>query len=260
VTKPDRGLHELEEERAVPWGDPGLFAWHRARYEFACGFAHGRRVLDVGSGEGYGASMLAAVAEGVVGVDYSPTAIAHARATYNLPGLAFEVRDVNVLPASFGRFDLVTCFEVIEHLEDPQPLVDTLAAATAANGICLVSTPNAAVDRLFEAVAARRRYEYHVGLLSVRDFRRVLRRSFESVEVLGQSERRGALHTLLKSADVFNLRHRVIRSPGVQTAMRGALDAPSGRPAAISFRFSRLLAQQSPALLAIARRPLGAAL
>lgn len=33
--KPTRSLHELEEERALPLGDPGPFAWCRVRYAFA---------------------------------------------------------------------------------------------------------------------------------------------------------------------------------------------------------------------------------
>ena len=50
----------MNVERAVPgeaiWGE--LSAPHLARYLAAAEYAKGRRVLDAGSGAGYGASML----------------------------------------------------------------------------------------------------------------------------------------------------------------------------------------------------------
>jgi 2-polyprenyl-3-methyl-5-hydroxy-6-metoxy-1,4-benzoquinol methylase len=257
--KPDRGLYELEEERALPWGDPGLFAWHRARYEYALQFADGRRVLDVGCGEGYGADMLADTAGEVVGVDYSPAAIAHARAKYDRAGLRFAVADATSLPESVGGFDLVVCFEVIEHLDDPRPLVESLSALTSPDGVCLISTPNGVVDQLFERVAHRKRYVYHVGLLSGRQLRRLLESRFESVELLGQSERGGALHGLLKALDVFNLRHLIVRSTRAQEALGTALGKKPTAATSRPFRFSHALARQSPALLAVARRPRHAA-
>jgi SAM-dependent methyltransferase len=257
MTKPDRGLHDLEEERAVPWGDPGMFAWHRARYDFASTFSSGVRVLDVGSGEGYGAAILRERAAEVVGIDYSPVAIEHARSTYGRPGLTFEVGYVEALSEAVGRFDLVTCFEVVEHLEDPRPLIAALASVTSDDGVCLVSTPNATVDRRFEAVAGRRLYEYHVGMLRLRDFRRLLQEQFASVEVLGQFEWRSARHMLLKRVDVFNIRHLVIRSAAFQDTIRDALGTAAATDDATAFRFSRALARQSPALLAVARRPRG---
>ncbi len=55
---PDRQREEL------------LYAEHVARYRFAAYFAPARRVLDAGSGEGYGTAILAAAgAASVVGLD-----------------------------------------------------------------------------------------------------------------------------------------------------------------------------------------------
>ncbi len=141
--KPTDSLHQLEEERAVPWRDPGLYAGHRARYGFAAPAAAGRRVLDVGCGEGYGAAELAGRASAVVAVDYSPAAIAHAREKYQVPNLTFEVMDALELEnGRFTEFDLVTCFEVIEHLEDQDRAFDELARLLAPRGLLLISSPN----------------------------------------------------------------------------------------------------------------------
>jgi hypothetical protein len=50
MNKRDRSLYDLGEERVVPWGDPGVFAWHAARYHWAASLTAGNRLLDVGSG------------------------------------------------------------------------------------------------------------------------------------------------------------------------------------------------------------------
>jgi len=250
--KPDRGLHELAQERAVPWGDAGQFAWHRARYLFAREFAAGRRVLDVGCGEGYGAALLAEVADDVIAVDYSPAAIDHAQKKYGRDNLAFRVHEATVRLTELGRFDLVVCFEVIEHLADPTSLVRTLADATALDGVCLVSTPNRLVDRAFEAISTHEHYEYHVGLLAPADLKSALRTQFADVRLLGQFVQGNAIHRALKSLDVLNLRHRVVRSPRAQHKLGSALGKPTGTTET-AFDFSRRLVRQSPALLAVAR-------
>ena len=41
-----------------------------------------------------------------------------------------------------GRFDLVTCLEVIEHVADVPAFVGGLAAALAEDGLLILSTPN----------------------------------------------------------------------------------------------------------------------
>ena len=43
-------------------------------------------------------------------------------------------------PATLGRFDLITAYEVFEHVPDPAALVKTLAALLAPGGIILFST------------------------------------------------------------------------------------------------------------------------
>src|SRR6267143_3401980 len=108
--KPEASLYHINEERVVPWGDPGLFAWHRARSEFALLFVPNRSVLDIGCGEGYGAALLSVQAAEVVGIDYSPAAIGHARSTYRRRNLRFVVADATRLDPAIGRFDVVTCF------------------------------------------------------------------------------------------------------------------------------------------------------
>src|SRR3954447_22162510 len=129
-------------ERLIPEdADPQLLAEHVACYRFAAraaGAAAGR-VLDLGCGTGYGSAILAAGgARGVVGVDRSPSAIAHAAAQH--PG-RYVIADAGALPFADAAFDLVVALELIEHLVRPEVLVGEMRRVLAADGTAIVSTP-----------------------------------------------------------------------------------------------------------------------
>jgi 2-polyprenyl-3-methyl-5-hydroxy-6-metoxy-1,4-benzoquinol methylase len=253
VAKPERALHDIEEERAVPWGDPGLFAWHRARYDFALRFVAGQRVLDVGCGEGYGPALLAKRAREVVAVDYSPEAVRHAHERYASANVRFEVADATELSSSLGEFDVVTCFEVIEHIERDDTLLSGIKRILRPAGLLILSTPNALVDRLFETVGAHEHYEYHVNMLTPAELRKRAKRHFRSVTIYGQSVRGNTLHTIIKAADVMNLRHRLVRSASLQHAMATRFMGQTQPVTQLPFRFSRLLVRQSPHTVLLGR-------
>jgi SAM-dependent methyltransferase len=256
VTKPDRSLTELEEERVVPWGDPGLFAWHLARYHFALPFVAGNRVLDVGSGEGYGAALLAERAREVVGLDYSPVAVRHATTSYVRPNLTFRIGDAIDLDPSLGPFEVVTCFEVLEHLEDQEALLARTAALLGSDNVLILSTPNRLVEVPFGRFVSGEHNEYHVALLSPAELRRRLRRHFSRITLYGQAARGNVFHVVVKSLDLFNLRHRLVRSHSVQRRLATKVMGQQWNADETSFTFSRLLVRPSPIIVAVASRPL----
>jgi 2-polyprenyl-3-methyl-5-hydroxy-6-metoxy-1,4-benzoquinol methylase len=254
VAKSERALHDIEEERAVPWGDPGLFAWHRARYQFALPLVEGRRVLDVGCGEGYGPTLLAERAREVIAVDYSPEAVRHARECYAHANVRFEVADAMALPASLGAFDVVTCFEVIEHIEQDDALLSGISRVLRPGGLLILSTPNALVDRLFESVGAHEHYEYHINMLSPAELRRRAQPHFRSVTLYGQSVRGNTMHAVMKGLDVLNLRHRLVRSAPLQRRIAAQFMGQVEPANPQAFRFSRRLVRQSPHIVLLGRR------
>jgi ubiquinone/menaquinone biosynthesis C-methylase UbiE len=124
-----------------------LYAEHVARYRLAAQFARGRRVIDAGSGEGYGAAMLAAgQAAQVIGVDIDEAAVRHARDRYQLE---FVQADLLELPFGESSFDLVVCFETIEHLAGADTALAELRRVLAPDGLLIISTPNSS-EYLFE--------------------------------------------------------------------------------------------------------------
>ncbi|HEV2813246.1 MAG TPA: methyltransferase domain-containing protein [Solirubrobacteraceae bacterium] len=131
-------------ERFIPAAMRGqlLEAEHLVRYWWAAHLAGGRRVLDAGCGTAYGTRMLAeGGAKRVVGVDRAASVLDAAR-----PGCPDNVdliaADLRELPFEDRSFDLVVCFEVIEHLEAPDAALQELERIVSADGVLLVSSPN----------------------------------------------------------------------------------------------------------------------
>ena len=116
---------------------------HLHRYVLARELAHGRQVIDVGCGEGYGAALLAGLGSDVLGVDIDPEIIEHARQAYVADNLRFEVGSADGLEGvDDATFDLVVCFEVLEHMAEHDRLVGTLRRVLRDDGVLILSTPD----------------------------------------------------------------------------------------------------------------------
>jgi SAM-dependent methyltransferase len=154
---------------------------HLLRYWWASQLASGRRVLDAGCGVGYGTAMLAAAgATETVGVDLSSDAVNAASAGVR-ETVTFLVGDVHELPFDDDRFDLIVCFEVIEHVDRQDEVIAELDRVLAPSGVLVISSPNrdvyppgnphhvheyvpeelrAALGRRFPHVELRRQHEW----------------------------------------------------------------------------------------------------
>src|SRR5215471_13690924 len=152
-----------------------------ARYTFAARLARGKRVLDAGCGAGYGSAALAEAAESVTGVDIAPEAIDFARAHYQAANLSFEQASVTALPFADAAFDLVTAFEVIEHLEDWRGFLAEACRVLAPAGQLIVSTPN----KLYytESRGAQGANPFHVHEFEFDEFTRELQTVFPHVSM-----------------------------------------------------------------------------
>jgi len=98
---------------------------HLERYEYAAQILTGRRVLDCACGMGYGTAILWAAGRFVVGKDLDPEAIRLAQLLY--PDCFFFIGDIYTLPME--HYDALACFETLEHLEDPENVIQKLPAS-----------------------------------------------------------------------------------------------------------------------------------
>src|SRR5262245_60715223 len=115
---------DFSGERYVPSLQGGIKHEHLHRYALCLELVFGKSVLDVASGEGYGAALLASAAKSVVGVDIDAGSVEHAKRTYGRPNLDFLVGRCEQIPLPEGSFDVVTSFETIEHHDKHEEMVD----------------------------------------------------------------------------------------------------------------------------------------
>jgi 2-polyprenyl-6-hydroxyphenyl methylase/3-demethylubiquinone-9 3-methyltransferase len=102
----------------------------------------GKTALDVGCGAGLLAEPLARLGAAVTGLDASSSVIQVARDHARASHLEIDYRSGELAEVT-EQFDLITCMEVIEHVADPGAFVKELAGRLAADGLLIMSTPNA---------------------------------------------------------------------------------------------------------------------
>ena len=174
---------EFMHERYVPgtWSKLAEYE-HLPRYVFAKTMTEGARVLDFGCGTGYGTAMLAESAQSVLGVDIDVSALQWANENHHSPKTKFEQRSDlgNGLPKE--SFDVIACFEVIEHVDGPTQidLVQSFSRLLAPNGKLIISTPNP------EATVNYGENPYHLREMAQEQFEELLSTHFKYVRIFQQ--------------------------------------------------------------------------
>ena len=113
--------------------------------ELLAPFAGDERALDVGSGTGALAYVLAEHVGEVVGVDASEAYVEAAR-KHAPAGARFVVGDAVALPFPYGDFDLVGCLRVLHHVRRPELVVSELARVARPGGRILLADQLGDVD------------------------------------------------------------------------------------------------------------------
>jgi 2-polyprenyl-3-methyl-5-hydroxy-6-metoxy-1,4-benzoquinol methylase len=102
----------------------------------------GAAVLDIGVGRGEMLSCMKRWGYQELGVDISPSAVAHCGKL----GLRCELTDDTAawLGSRPGRFQAITCFDVLEHVprEHTLAFLTAIRAALADGGVALIQVPN----------------------------------------------------------------------------------------------------------------------
>ena len=148
-----------------------------AAYYRALSYVEGRRTLEIGCGEGIGASLLADKAASLTALDYSEEALRVARQRYGKSNIDFTLMKVPPIGFPDLSYDAVVCFQMIEHLERPAELVTEISRVLGDGGVALFATVNRD-----EVITDN---PYHLHEFTAREFEQFLRSHFKSVEMCG---------------------------------------------------------------------------
>jgi 2-polyprenyl-3-methyl-5-hydroxy-6-metoxy-1,4-benzoquinol methylase len=138
----------------------------------------GARLLDVGCGPGAGLEAARSLGYEAWGLDVSSPAVAVASSRHPDRVRLGTLSD-RLFPRGF--FDVITLFDVIEHVYDPRRLAVDVAWHLAPEGRIVIATPN--VESLLARVTGRRWVSYkipeHVSYFSPRTLAAALAPGFE---------------------------------------------------------------------------------
>jgi SAM-dependent methyltransferase len=144
----DEALTELYDEDfyfSTGWSYDQLASWvieliqarrrHRVERHVRPG-----RMLDIGSGDGSFVHHMARHGWTATGIDFSPAALEFARRTRSGGVFLQGSLDDYDLPA--GRLDLVTMWQVLEHIAEPRPLLQRCHRLLKPGGLFVAAVPN----------------------------------------------------------------------------------------------------------------------
>lgn len=126
-----RPLHEI---------NPLRLGWIRGHVDL-----DGKHVLDIGCGGGILTEAMAGAGAVVTGIDMAEGPLAVARLHQAESGAAVDYRQTtaeDLAEAEPGRFDVVTCLEMLEHVPDPAAVVRSCLELAKPGGHVFFSTIN----------------------------------------------------------------------------------------------------------------------
>jgi SAM-dependent methyltransferase len=170
----------LDGERTLP-DVPEENYWYRrhlAVYEWIAARVGGMHVVDLASGEGYGADVLARSAASVVGIEPNPGAFEHARLRDPRVSFRRDIAETFVEPCDAAVF-----LQTIEHVADPGAVLDHIRSQLRPGGVAYVSTPN--VLTLAPEGAERSDNPWHVREYRPEEFRALCAAHFTHVDLFG---------------------------------------------------------------------------
>jgi O-antigen biosynthesis protein len=171
-------------ERCVPWApDVPVIYEHYHRYLWARRLVGGSRVLDLGSGEGFGAALLAESAAHVIGLDVDARTIEHSQLNYGGPNLEFALGTaVDLTAYEDASFGAVVAFEIIEHVREQERVLAEVARVLSDDGILVISTP----DRRMYGEMRAEPNPFHERELGFEEFLELVGGNFTHLATWGQ--------------------------------------------------------------------------
>lgn len=156
-------IDHFNSQASFWWDENGPFRTlhhiNPARLEYIMQFIdlEGKKILDVGCGAGVLSEALAKAGAEVTAIDMAEEAIEVAKLHLYESGLKINylVQSIEDFAGeNAGGFDAVVCMELLEHVPDPQSVVDSCAAVLKPEGQLFLSTLNRSAKSMMLGIFA----------------------------------------------------------------------------------------------------------
>ena len=157
------------------------------------------KILDAGCGYGYGSYLLSQKSSQVIGLDSSEDAINYAQQNYlksNITYIRDSIESCNL--NTLGDQDIIACFEVLEHVDNPNEVLKFFYNLLKKNhGYLFISTPNAS--------NASCNNEYHHQVFKINDILLLLKNNrFEIKAMFGQYPLLGSVAQVMRKVTNYD--------------------------------------------------------
>ncbi len=144
-------LHHFDQSAAFWWDPQGPFKTLHHLNPVRLDYIRqqtplaGKKVLDVGCGGGLLCEAMAAAGARVTGIDLAPATLEAARLHLLESGLDVDYRLLSaeaLAGSEAGHYDVVTCLEMLEHVPDPESVINACVRLLKPGGTLVLSTIN----------------------------------------------------------------------------------------------------------------------
>jgi len=192
------GQFETPEIALGPWTsysltvDPKHLAFVLARYKFVARMLQGRaRVLEIGSGDGFGLPLVAQAVTHVHCLDWDQRLLdGNARRLSHLTNVTYLKADLN-REAPDLEVDAAYWIDVIEHVDPAteSAMLRHIIRCLPDEGVLITGTPN----KTASPHASPQSERVHINLKTMEELRTLMRRHFHNVFMFGMNDE--VLHT-----------------------------------------------------------------
>ena len=170
-------------ERFIPdKSDLKTEAEHLHRYLSISNMVEGKSVVDLGCGHGYGSQILINY-ESYIGIDIDDEVIQRNSSHLSSSSARFLTESADELSIPSQSIDVVVCFEMIEHVQDPKKVLSEAKRVLKPNGILISSTPDKSNYNVSRLVPN----EFHLKELEKTEYQQYLDELFVYNRFFGQS-------------------------------------------------------------------------
>lgn len=121
-----------------------MLQWHHRyalRFISKSNLSAGIRILDVGCHTGFFVKEVLNLGFDAYGIDFNKKSVNFGLKAYNLDG-RISLTTLEDIRSTGNRFEIISLFEVIEHVHNPRELIESILDLLQPGGILILSTPN----------------------------------------------------------------------------------------------------------------------